>query len=160
MDAAVFIAATVLLSIWSAAVSGEDSTTAPRGDTPAASETGKAEPGLLNTQEVMRRMPLDYPPDALEKGIGGYVLVQFSLPDDGRPQRPVVVMSDPKGVFESAALERLRIMQFTVPAEWVAEHPNRRHELVLMYHVWGTKPRESPGFNARAILTIGRKERP
>lgn len=154
-----FVVAT-LLSIWAANSPGEDVGPPPRsslGAKAAGSESEKLEPVLVNTQEVMRRIPNDYPPDALEKGIGGYVLVQFSLPDDGRPRQPVVVMSEPKGVFEGVALERLQIMQFTVPAAWVAKNQNRRHELVFMYYVWGEKLADVPAFRTEAIMTIGRK---
>ncbi|MBL8200928.1 MAG: TonB family protein [Chromatiales bacterium] len=117
----------------------------------------KAEPILLTTPEAMMRRPGDYPAEAQANGIGGYVLLQFTLPDDGRPSRPVVVMSEPKGVFEEAALAKLQFLAFEVPSQWLIEHPNRRHELVFMYYVWGSTPPEVPDFDLRAIAVIGRK---
>jgi len=120
----------------------------------------KIEPVLVNTKEAMTRTPGDYPAEALDKGIGGYVLVQFTLPDDGHPTQSVVVMSEPKGVFENVALAKVQTMQFALPEQWVAEHPNRRHELVFIYYVWGASWPEVPPFDGRAITLIGRRGDP
>lgn len=60
------------------------------------------------------RKPI-YPAGALEKGIEGKVVIEFSLASDGSVQDMRVVNADPAGVFEQAALVAMRGWVYSVP---------------------------------------------
>jgi TonB family protein len=106
--------------------------------------------------EVMR-YPLQYPPSARRKGIGGYVMVQFVLPDNGFPTEIVVVLSEPSGFFEDSCVAYARRLHFDVPAVWVEKYPGRRLEIACVYEVIGSpKPpvlREFPGMFTSKVST-------
>lgn len=48
-----------------------------------------------------------YPREAARKGIEGYVVVRFAVTEKGAVEDPVVVHSNPKGVFDSAATKAI-----------------------------------------------------
>ena len=50
------------------------------------------------------RIPPDYPPRALSRGIEGWVRVQFTISTNGSVKDAVVVAADPQNVFDAAAL--------------------------------------------------------
>ncbi|CAG1007368.1 Protein TonB [Myxococcaceae bacterium] len=54
------------------------------------------------------RIQPDYPISARQKGIEGWVDVQFSVSPNGSVRNPVVVASEPKSIFDSAALQAVR----------------------------------------------------
>lgn len=56
-----------------------------------------------------------YPAGALEKGIEGKVVIEFSLASDGSVQDMKVVSADPGGVFDQAALVAMRGWVYSVP---------------------------------------------
>jgi len=60
------------------------------------------------------RKPI-YPAGALEKGIEGKVVIEFSLAGDGSVQDMRIVSADPVGVFEQAALVAMRGWLYSVP---------------------------------------------
>lgn len=45
-----------------------------------------------------------YPRTPLQRGIEGYVIVQFTVTENGTVEDPVVVESDPPGMFDRAAI--------------------------------------------------------
>ncbi len=53
------------------------------------------------------RIPPDYPPRALERGIEGWVIVRFTITQTGSVKDPQVVDSQPKRVFDEAALRSI-----------------------------------------------------
>jgi protein TonB len=53
-----------------------------------------------------------YPLEAVERGIQGWVCVEYSLAADGAVTDAKVVASAPQGVFEGAALAEVRQWQF------------------------------------------------
>lgn len=57
-----------------------------------------------------------YPAGALEKGIEGKVVIEFSLASDGSVQDMRVVSADPGGVFDQAALVAMRGWVYSVPS--------------------------------------------
>ena len=99
-----------------------------------------------------------YPPEARDRGVAGFVLVQFYLPDDGKPVRPVAVLSEPVGLFEPSALEHLSKIRFSVPPEWVAAHPNRIVEVAFLYQVYGSpdRPRYTFSWLPTIVTTMRR----
>lgn len=46
-----------------------------------------------------------YPPDARAKGTEGFVVVQFTVSETGEPTDTMVLLAEPLGVFEEAALQ-------------------------------------------------------
>jgi protein TonB len=54
------------------------------------------------------RVPPQYPPRAQERGIEGWVLVEFSISKTGTVADPVVIDADPPSTFNRAALRAVR----------------------------------------------------
>ena len=53
------------------------------------------------------RIAPDYPPRALSRGIEGWVIVQFTITATGSVTDAIVVDSDPKEIFDEAALRAI-----------------------------------------------------
>lgn len=53
------------------------------------------------------KVPPQYPRRATQRGIEGWVLVQFTITDTGAVVNPVVVDSDPPGIFNRSALRTI-----------------------------------------------------
>jgi protein TonB len=53
------------------------------------------------------RIPPEYPRRALQRGIEGWVLVQFTITPTGNVTDPKAVDADPKGLFEEAAIRSI-----------------------------------------------------
>src|SRR5690606_32586966 len=53
------------------------------------------------------RVPPEYPPRALTRGLEGWVLVQFTITTIGTVKDAVVVDAQPEGVFNDAALKAI-----------------------------------------------------
>lgn len=60
-----------------------------------------------DVQPVVRIEP-DYPPQALRRGVEGWVQVQFSVTKTGRVRDVIVVGANPTGVFEEATVEAVQ----------------------------------------------------
>lgn len=60
-----------------------------------------------NRVYILRKVQPTYPTRALERGIEGYVLLEFTVTVSGLAIDPTVVESDPAGIFDRAALEAL-----------------------------------------------------
>jgi protein TonB len=54
------------------------------------------------------RIQPDYPMQARQKGIEGWVDVQFTVGADGSVRNPVVLDAQPKSIFDSAALQAVK----------------------------------------------------
>jgi periplasmic protein TonB len=50
------------------------------------------------------RVAPDYPRRALERGIEGYVLLEFTVTETGAVENPVVIEAEPPGIFDRAAI--------------------------------------------------------
>lgn len=53
------------------------------------------------------RVPPEYPPRALDRDIEGYVMLRFTVTEEGNVADPEVLQSDPPGVFERAAISSI-----------------------------------------------------
>lgn len=53
-----------------------------------------------------------YPRSALTQGIEGWVLVEFTIGTEGQVKNPHIVSSDPRGVFDEAALGAVKRFRF------------------------------------------------
>jgi periplasmic protein TonB len=50
------------------------------------------------------RVAPDYPRRALERGIEGYVLLEFTVTETGAVENPIVIEAEPPGIFDRAAM--------------------------------------------------------
>ncbi len=73
----------------------------------------------------MVKVPPQYPPRALRKGIEGWVIVSFTVTTDGNVKNPRIIDSNPKGVFDQPALNAA--MRFKYKPKVVAGHPVEVH---------------------------------
>lgn len=53
------------------------------------------------------RIPPDYPPRALSRGLEGWVQVQFTITPTGTVKDAIVVNAEPKNIFDDAALKAI-----------------------------------------------------
>ena len=62
--------------------------------------------------EVLAAGGIEYPPEARDKKIEGYVKVAYDVNADGTVSNARIVESDPPGVFDEAALKAVRTWRF------------------------------------------------
>lgn len=65
-----------------------------------------------NSAYILQMVKPDYPSRALERGIEGYVILEFTVSKSGSVVDPVVVDSDPPGIFDRAALSTIPKLQY------------------------------------------------
>ncbi len=53
------------------------------------------------------RIPPDYPPRALSRGLEGWVRIQFTITATGTVKDAIVIDADPKNIFDDAALKAI-----------------------------------------------------
>ncbi len=73
---------------------------------------------------IVRVEPV-YPRRALQRGIEGYVLLEFTVTETGSVENPEVVEADPPGVFDRAAIQaalRFKYQPRVVDGEPIAVH--------------------------------------
>ena len=92
--------------------------------------------GLL-TAEGRTAFPIltpapEYPQRALARGIEGWVLVSFTIAETGAVVAPVVVDSDPRGVFDGAALRA--VARYRYRPQIVAGVPTPTPGVLLRIH--------------------------
>lgn len=75
-----------------------------------------------------------YPAGALEKGIEGKVVIEFSLASDGSVQDVRAVTANPSGVFEQAALLAMRGWVYSLPSGHL---PSERYRQVMVFSLDG-----------------------
>jgi protein TonB len=63
------------------------------------------------------RINPDYPPRAQQRGIEGYVIVQFTITATGTVKDAVVVEAQPKGMFDDAALKAIARWRYNPKVE-------------------------------------------
>ena len=66
-----------------------------------------AEPAITTAPKPLARAHPEYPRAALQRGVEGSVLLEFSVDRNGNVVSPHVLESRPRGVFDKAALEAL-----------------------------------------------------
>lgn len=50
---------------------------------------------------------IEYPPEALKNCIEGWVILEFNVSKDGEAINPIIIESQPVGVFDQVALKQL-----------------------------------------------------
>ena len=63
------------------------------------------------------RIQPDYPIQARQKGIEGWVDVKFDVAADGSVRNPVVVAADPKQIFDRAAIQAVKGWKYSPKVE-------------------------------------------
>ncbi|HEV2606378.1 MAG TPA: energy transducer TonB, partial [Xanthomonadaceae bacterium] len=90
---------------------------------PAPSPTEAApppKPARVGLPDVVSSAQPVYPRDALRDGVSGEVTVAFTVNPDGSVSGASVVSSNPRRVFDAAALEAIRKWRFEAPGEAVS----------------------------------------
>lgn len=82
--------------------------------TGSAAASAPAASGEVGSPQPTRRVPPEYPSRALRRGIEGFVEVRFTIQPDGSVDRNSlrVVKSQPRNVFERAAMQAISRWQF------------------------------------------------
>jgi TonB family protein len=65
-----------------------------------------------STLKRTREVPVIYPPEAQLRSIEGWVEVEFTIAQDGKPQNLLVRRAEPRGVFNKAATDALARWRF------------------------------------------------
>ena len=79
-------------------------------------------------------VPAKYPPDLLQRGVAGWVDLEFIVDRNGRPRDLVVTQGSPPGRFDDAALEAVRQYRY-VPFEQDGRVYERRLKLRVRFQV-------------------------
>jgi TonB family protein len=74
------------------------------------------------------KKPPQFPIAAIRKKIEGWVILEYSLDNEGYPHDMVVLDSSPEGYFEKSAIESMSSCRFKAPADVV---PNERLKITL-----------------------------
>jgi TonB family protein len=82
----------------------------PAAGAAAAPAAAATDTSYVNASTLTRThyVPPEYPQNARERGIGGWVDVQFTVQADGALNEVTVVAAQPAGVFEQSALDAVR----------------------------------------------------
>ena len=65
---------------------------------------------------IVRVLPR-YPNRALSRGIEGWVLLEFTISPIGQAMNPVVIDSDPAGIFDRSAINAVRKWKYRPKTE-------------------------------------------
>jgi len=84
--------------------------------------------------ELRTAVPAVYPPDAIERAIGGWVDLEYVVDRTGQPRNLVVVQASPSGRFDAAALAAVEQYRY-VPFERDGRVYERRLRLRLRFQV-------------------------
>jgi len=63
------------------------------------------------------RIEPDYPPRAQQRGIEGWVVVQFTITTSGTVKDAAVVEAQPQGIFDQAAIKAVSRWKYNPPVE-------------------------------------------
>ena len=85
----------------------------PHNRSPAAEASART--GSL--PDVVSSAQPSYPPEALRDGVSGEVTVSFTVNADGSVSGATIVSSNPRRVFDGAALDAIRKWKFEAPGE-------------------------------------------
>lgn len=98
---------------------------------------GQSAPGAPDSDVVpIVRISPQYPRKALLDGEEGWVQIEFTITPDGRVIDPVVVASEPRGVFERAAMQAIIRWKFR-PRYVDGEAITRRASQVIDFRLEG-----------------------
>ena len=73
-----------------------------------AQEEAEMLPTLSANMKLNRIVPPSYPRDALNNGIQGWCIVEFTVNENGMPTDAKIVSSEPPTIFDAACLDSIR----------------------------------------------------
>ncbi len=85
-----------------------------------AEDTAMTEETVDRKPQVTYRAPIEYPEEAVNNGIQGYVVVHLLIAKDGGIKLAKVLDSEPQGVFDQTVLNAIQDWRFT-PARYKGE---------------------------------------
>ena len=114
----------------------------------------------LGGDRPVRRAPSPiYPGRAINEGIEGHVVVEYKVSRDGRVVSPVVVDSDPPGVFDQVALRAVARREYVASHELAdAGSPNPPDRIVRRFEF--EIPAREPGPNRSPLPVHASPNRP
>lgn len=84
---------------------------------------------------------INYPAAALKNNVVGRVLVGFNITKRGRADTPIIMSSEPLGVFEDVAIDAIKQVRFTVPDDWAkVGGPEHRFEVSVLFKLNPCEP--------------------
>ena len=89
----------------------------PNVDTRGAMQGMKISAGSDRDIVPLVRIPPEYPARAQQRGIEGWVLLEFTITPSGTVQDPKVIDADPKGIFDDAALKSIARWKYNPKVE-------------------------------------------
>lgn len=95
-----------------------------------------------------------YPKDALDKGIGGTVVMTVDVAADGSVSKAVVEHSEPAGVFDAAALDSVRKWKFSPKIEGGKAVPSQVRMPISFDPKGDPDKRNAPATTTPARLTM------
>ena len=89
----------------------------PNVDTRGAMTGMKISAGSDRDIVPLVRIPPEYPSRAQQRGIEGWVLLEFTISPSGTVADPKVIDADPKGIFDDAALKAIARWKYNPKVE-------------------------------------------
>jgi protein TonB len=89
----------------------------PTVDTRGAMSNMKISAGSDRDIVPLVRIPPEYPARAQQRGIEGWVLIEFTITPSGTVQDPKVLDADPKGIFDDAAIKSISRWKYNPKVE-------------------------------------------
>jgi periplasmic protein TonB len=89
----------------------------PNVDTRGAMSGMKISAGSDRDIVPLVRIPPEYPARAQQRGIEGWVMVEFTISPSGTVLDPKVLDADPKGIFDDAALKSISRWKYNPKVE-------------------------------------------
>ena len=105
------------MSLSSGGVDNNVASLAPVVDTRGAMKGMKLSAGSDRDVVPLVRIAPDYPQRALQRGLEGWVRVQFTITVTGTVKDPIVVDADPKNIFDDAALKSIARWRYNPKVE-------------------------------------------
>ena len=105
------------MSLSAGGVDNNVASLAPVVDTRGAMKGMKLSAGSDRDVVPLVRIAPDYPQRALQRGLEGWVRVQFTITVTGTVKDPLVVDADPKNIFDDAALKSIARWRYNPKVE-------------------------------------------
>jgi protein TonB len=105
------------MSLSTGGVDNNVASLAPVVDTRGAMKGMKLSAGSDRDVVPLVRIAPDYPQRALQRGLEGWVRVQFTITVTGTVKDPIVVDADPKNIFDDAALKSIARWRYNPKVE-------------------------------------------
>ena len=105
------------MSLSSGGLDNNVASLSPVVDTRGAMKGMKLSAGSDRDVVPLVRIAPDYPQRALQRGLEGWVRVQFTITVTGTVKDPIVVEADPKNIFDDAALKSIARWRYNPKVE-------------------------------------------